>query len=139
MANMVPYNGLDEWAHWADGTTFKWMLLKSDFTPDFADHYVADISAHEITASGYARQTVDTPVRSVNGTSRIIMYNCASISLGTVAAGQTYRWLACFKHVTNDADSPIVGYWDLGSIATAGVPVQPAVNLTGTVAQIGMG
>lgn len=134
MASHIPPYGLDEWRGFhSGGDTYEFMLLLSSHTYDPADRFVADIVASELTGVGYARQAAVNPTRTVSVGSERVNYSVDSMDFGAIAVGETYQWIACYKLVTNDADSIVVGYWDLTPKVTTGVSVQPIPVDTGII------
>lgn len=133
MAVVVFNQGLDLLATWATDT-FKFMLVKgSGWTPNKDDDFVAATTpaSNEVSVAGYSRQTAGTKTRTVDDTNDRITYDCADPSFGTLTAGQTVTGMVLFKFVTVDADSPLIAYYPLGSIATAGLPFPVAIATAG--------
>lgn len=130
MATVIYNRGLDELADWGTNT-FKFMLVKSGYTPNKDHDYVADVTpgSNEITAAGYSRQTAGTKTRTIDDTNDRITYDCADVDFGTPAAGETVVGMILYREVTNDADSILICYYDLGSIPLTG---SSFIVLTGT-------
>lgn len=138
MADLLFDNGADLFGDggWVTDT-HKMMLLDNTYTPSATDHFVSDVVAKEITAAGYGRWTVTTPARNVNtGTSKT-EYSCDQPSFGTMAAGQTARYVALFRFITNDAASPLIAVYDIGATDTADVnPVLGSGRIIALLSQI---
>lgn len=130
MATVIYNRGLDELAAWTSNT-FKFMLVNSGYTPNKDHDFVDDVTpgSNEISVSGYARETATTKTRTVDDTNDRIVYDCDDIDFGTPAAGETVVGMILYREVTNDADSILVCYFDLGSIPLTGASF---IVLTGT-------
>jgi hypothetical protein len=75
----------------------------------------------EMTAGGYARQTLasKTATADFNPNLRTVL-DAATINFGAIAGTQNYDTFILIKFVTNNADSPLLGAWDLGAQTTNG-------------------
>lgn len=142
MASLVFENAIKLMAQglldWDDaGVTYRAMLLTSGYTPDANDVFVADLS-NEVSDASYARVAVGT--RSVN----LAAGSAVQLIAGTTTFPNldvvTPKYVAVFKLVTNDADSPVVAVIDTGNVTAANgsdcVIFWGATNPTGIVAQI---
>lgn len=91
--------------------TIKFLVCTSSYTPSQDTHeFVSDIT-NEVTASGYARQTITSP--TVTFTSPNVIYGCASpISIASVT--MTGRYAVFFKSTGTDSTSPLIGYQNAG-------------------------
>ena len=134
------YNaGLDGLAEWGSGT-YQWALLTAGAF-DADDSTVADVlaGATEVTVSGYARQAVDTPVRTVDDAIDRIVYECIDPDFGALGAGQTVTAVVLIQVVTNDADSVPIGWSDITPTATDALSPFVVRVADGTVAYIDQG
>lgn len=117
--------------HLAKGTaiwttdTVKAMLVDSlTWTPDKSDGFVATViaaGAVELTAAGYARQTLGGKAEAIDGGGHRVLLSGNIIDFGVMAAAQNYDRLVLFRQVTNDADSWLIAALDIGSLTTNGV------------------
>lgn len=130
MADYLYDFGLDEWRDW-ETDTIKVLGLKSTYVPSRAHHYVDDVVAYELTASGYARHTVTGKTRGVDTTNHRIIYDCDDISLGSPAAGNTIGWVAFYKQVTTDSDSILLALFAYPTTATSGSPITATIPADG--------
>lgn len=133
MADGAYNRGLDELATWTTGT-FKFLLLKGSGYTFNKDHdFVADLTpgSNEVTVAGYSRQTAGTKTRTIDDTNDRITYDCADPSFGTLTAGETVSAMVLYREVTNDADSILVGYYDLVDTPTAGAPFPVTIGTNG--------
>lgn len=134
MTTLFTY-GADEMATWVSNT-FKFGLLKgSGYVPDKDHHFVAALTpgSNEVSVAGYTRQTATTPVRTVNTSTDRIIYSCDTIDFGTPAAGQTVTGLFLYRHVTNDADSILIAYYDIGTLPLTGASFMILVGTNGVL------
>jgi hypothetical protein len=119
---------LDEWRDWTTTAT-QWLLLNDDYVVDQATHvWVADVVAYEITDASYVRQTVQTPVRTVDNTQHRVTYNCADPDFGDITAEGTLT-LCLAKVGTDDSSSLLLASYLLENITTG--PLQPMIAPTG--------
>lgn len=133
MADGLYNRGLDELATWGSNT-FKFLLLKGSGYTFNKDHdYVSDLSpgSNELTVSGYSRQTAGTKTRTIDDTNDRITYDCADPSFGSAAAGETATAMVLFRFVTNDADSILIGYYDITDTPTDGNPFVVIISASG--------
>lgn len=130
MADLIYDYGLDEWRTWTTGT-FEWMGLQDTYTPSRTHHYVSDVNTHEIGVSGYARDTVTTPARTVNTTLHRITYDCDDPNFGSPVAGETVGYVVLYQLVTNDSDSILLALYDIGDFATDGGLFSPVIGAEG--------
>lgn len=111
--------------------TIRVMLMKSSFTPDLdVNIFVADISADELSVSGYARQTLANKFSTKDNANNRTDYGADNPVFTSLAAGQTVGWAVIFKLVTNDADSPVICVLDGTDVATNGGTITLRFNGT---------
>lgn len=135
MADGLYNRGLDELAPFTT-STYRFLLLKGAGYTFNKDHdFVADLTpgSNEVTVAGYARPTAGTKTRTVDDTNDRITYDCADPNFGTTVAGETVSAMVFYRFVTNDADSILIGYYDLADTATSGVPFIVTVGTAGLV------
>lgn len=105
--------------------TVKGMLVDAQtWTPSEGDGFVATIlsaGAVEVTAVGYARQTIGGKTETLDGVGHRGLLDGNLLDFGAMAAGSNYTHLVLFKFVTNDADSWLICAFDLGALTTNGV------------------
>ena len=111
---MIPRSGsyLLSPAYWEDpGRTFIAGLIDDAvaYTPDVeGDEVVADITAAEVTAPGYARATLGSLAASWDSGNQRWRYQCTSPDFGPVDTGvDVSRWWIA-EEVTDDTDSPLL-------------------------------
>lgn len=110
------------------------MLMKTGFVLDVdADEFVADISADELTVAGYARKTLGGEVGNQDNTNdRGVLTATSPLDFGSPATGETIKSVVLYVHVTNDADSWIVGEWDLAAdVPTNGAAFSTTIHADG--------
>lgn len=112
-------------------STIKALLLKSTGSFDRDHNFVSDIVAHEITASGYSRQTLASKTVTENDTNDAAYWDCADISFGTIASGQTIGYMVLFRDAGSDATSPLLCCWALVPQDTDGTPIKFVVSSSG--------
>lgn len=112
---------------------FRVLLLKSSATYDATDEFVADVIAgsSEISVSGYARLTLTGEV--VNFSTPDAFFDANDPTTAALTAGQTIGAAVLFKFVTNDADSPVIAWFDGGvfPVATSGGTLTIQWNTSG--------
>lgn len=125
---------MPRWFRWtAGGVVHRALLLKSTYVVDPDHVFVSDITggAAEISVAGYARQTLTTKTETPDLVSNWVKFDCDDPNFGTLVAGQTVAAMVIYEFGTVDADSPILQYMPLGSIATADLPFPVAMNVNG--------
>lgn len=140
MADVAYNRGLDEFAAWTT-STYKFLLLKgSGYTVNKDHDFVSDVTpgSNETALSGYGRQTAGSKTRTIDDSNDRITYDCADPAFGSIAAGDTISGMVLFRFVTNDADSILVGYYDIADTATNGTAFTVTINANG-VAYIDQG
>ena len=111
-----------------DAAGLKFMLLRSDFTPDPDNQFVSGISSFECAATGYVggfggagRKTLTGNALTYDLATNTIKFDAddpaAWNPLGTAGVGtnNTILYGAVIREVTNDADSPVFVIVKLGS------------------------
>lgn len=102
----------------------KWLLLQDDGYVVDTDHdFVANLTpaSNEVDVSGYTRLTLTTGARTVNDTLNRVEYTADNPNWGTLSAGNQVTGLVLFEQVTNDADSPLIGYWPLTAVGSSDI------------------
>ena len=110
----------------SDGTidlvndTIKVMLVTGSYTPDKDHDFVNDVSANELSGTGYTggfagsgRKTLSGKAFTTNTTSDFVKWAFSAVTWSAINAG-TARYAIIIKEITNDAASRLVGYLDLG-------------------------
>jgi hypothetical protein len=97
------------------GLTYKAMLLTDSSSGfDAAHDYVNDVSANEVSATGYARQTVSGAVTSdANGA-----YFTPSAFVEFPVMTASVRYIVIFADTSNDATSRVVGMIKFDSVVS---------------------
>lgn len=111
-------------AVWTADTVKGMLVAASTWTPAKSDGFVATIlsaGAVEVTAAPYARQTLASKTKTLDGGGHRVLLDGNLLDFGAMAAAQSYDHLVLFKFVTNDADSWLICAFDLGALVTNGV------------------
>jgi len=124
MASFVTNEGAHQFStdlgmHWDDASTVKALLLKSG-TPTKDTQFVNEISAGELTGSGYARVTVGSRSITKDTANDWILLDCADIAFAAIASGETVTWCVIFYDTGSDATSPVLICIDPTDTATNG-------------------
>lgn len=135
MATVVYNAGLDllGGGDWTTGT-FRFLLLNdAGYVPNPDDDFVSTLvpGTNEISVAGYSRQTAAGKTRTVSDSLDRITYDCTDPNFGTLTAGENVAAMVLFKFVTVDADSPLIVYYPIGPVATAGVPFPVSLPTNG--------
>ena len=118
MAVTMYTRGLDITDDFNGSSAYRALLVTASYTVNRDHDFVSDIT-NEITASGYARETLTSCTRTLDDTLNRITYDAADPDFGTITTGQAVVGMVVYKFVTNDADSILVGYYPLASTDTA--------------------
>lgn len=109
------------------GDVFKLMLVNASESFNAADVYVSDVVANELSDASYGRVTLeDGNVVTDGGTGADIEFTEADF--GALSGGETINAAILFKFVTNDADSPLMAFFDLTNTVTNGSEVKVQFN-----------
>jgi hypothetical protein len=100
---------------WDDATSgyIRAMLVKSSYTPNANTHqYISDISASELVATSYARQSVTGRTLTINGT--VVEIDSSNISFGAIggATNDTIGGLVFYKYNASDSSALLLFYID---------------------------
>lgn len=148
MANTI-YNGFlygvaKQTIDW-EVDVFKALLVRSTSTyvPDKDDNDLVDFTGDggvEITAAGYARDTLANAAVNADAGNDRSELDCDNLDFGTPAAGQTVKAILIYKQVGGDDTTPeddlLVAYIDTDAgallpVATAGGAFTITVNAEG--------
>jgi hypothetical protein len=104
------------------------MLVNNSFVwnPDISvvdDGGAACAKAKELTAAGYARQTLSAKVLARDDVNDMIVLTFADLNFGSPVAGQTIGGLILFKFNAVDTSAEVLGFYDTVDIPTAGIPI----------------
>ena len=103
--------------------TLKVMLVKSTYTTNPDHKFVADLVAHECSATGYTggfagagRKALASKTLVADDTNNRAVFDAADPAAWTaLGAGNTLRYAVVIKEVTNDAASQVLDILDLGA------------------------
>lgn len=134
--NRAPYRLENGSLDFDGGGTLKAALLRSTgsyvFNPDH--DFVADLVSNgmvEITVASYARITLGGRTLNLDDTLDRAWADVNDVAFGTLEAGQTVSGILIYEHVTNDADSIPLCFFDGKVKVTAAAPV--ALPTTGSI------
>ncbi len=98
---------------WDDGTqTFRVLLTTTSYAPN-ADHdFVADVT-NEVTGGGYVRKDVTGRAVVIDDANDRVDHDAGNVTWTALTAA--FRYAVVYRFVTNDADSPLIAYFDLGA------------------------
>jgi len=108
------------------GQTYRVLLLRNDgggppvFDPDhnFVSDVLAPATSVELTVGGYARQAVTGRTVTQNDTADRAEAKASKVTFLALATGQEIGAAVLFKFETVDADSPLVGFFELSDTPT---------------------
>jgi len=125
---------------WTSGT-WRVLLLKGTWTPDVTLQFVSQLSASESSGTNYARQTLTGQAIAVDTGAHVANHSANNAVFGSVGSPLTssdVRYAVVYQFGTNDADSVLLCYFDLGQQAFTSVVFTVAWNggaSSGTVFQ----
>ncbi len=101
------------------------MLLQAGYAYDPDDSFVADTTpgTNELSVAGYGRIALSGVSVVRDDTLDRVVARATSVNFGSLTSGQTIASAVVFEFVTNDADSNLVAFYNLGAVPTADVPV----------------
>ena len=97
--------------------TIRALLVDATYVYDADDNFVADI-AGELTDGSYARQTLANKSVTEDDTNDQATMDADPVDFGALD-NETPEGIILFKFVTNDADSPLIIFSDVGFGAAA--------------------
>lgn len=112
------------------------LLVTSSYTFDADHNFVSDVSANEISVSGYSRQSLGTPTKTEDDTNDFAYLDGDDTTFASLAAGQTVGGAILFIDLGGaDSANPIISFYDLTNTATNGgdIVVQWAAAASGAV------
>lgn len=116
--------------------SFRWMLMADTWTPaPDTDEFVGDISADEISVTGYSRQGVTSPTINEDTAGDEAEFDCADPTFSSLASGETISHSVIYKQVGGDdgteGDDPLLPVHDVTDTATNGGDVTLQVDAEG--------
>lgn len=137
--------GMDLFSFYAS-ETFSMLLVKTTYTYDATDTIVSDLSSHEISASGYARQSISVTVDldSVTPEKQYLLDGTTTVNFGAIASGQTAGAVILYK----DSSETLMAYYPInapsgqatdGTAFTVDFPASLAVPGFGVLAYLTQG
>lgn len=130
------------------GSTFRMMLLTTQFTSDDALNFIfdgttADPKTYEITVSGYSRQNVAFTAFE-DDTNDFAGLDCTDKTFSALAAGQTIGWAVIYRYsssggTTGDSGQDFLWAYQISPTPTNGgdVTIQIASTSAGGALKIG--
>lgn len=103
-------------------STLNVLLVNSSYSFDKDHQDVADVSANEISVSGYSRQAMAAASTSItrDDTNDRVVFDGPDVTFTALASGQTIGGAIVFDDQGADADSPLLCFIDLTNTATDG-------------------
>lgn len=103
--------------HWDAPMDVRALLVMTNTTADtdLTPEFVGDlVTLDECDATGYARVACTSEAANEDGPNDRIELTVAQVDFGspTADASRQVAGVVFYKHVTNDADSPIIGFYD---------------------------
>lgn len=120
MANGVYNRGVYELLVAIAAADLRVLLVNSGYVFSKAHDFIADVVANEISAAGYARQTLAGKVVTEDDANNRAYLDADDPVFPSMAAGQTIGGAIVFRHTGSDATAPIVTFIDVADVATAG-------------------
>lgn len=102
-----------------DAADLRVLLLKTA-APTVDTNFVSDISANEITVSGYARQTLAGETVTEDDTNDFAYLDATDPTFSALVAGETVIGAVLFRHTGADATAPVYAYYDVTDTPTNG-------------------
>jgi hypothetical protein len=93
--------------------TWRWILLTSAYVPNPDHDFVSDVVANEASGSGYARQNVAGQAITIDDANDRADHDATNPTFGPMTSA--FRYLGLYKFGTNDADSELHSYYDVGA------------------------
>jgi hypothetical protein len=114
------------------------MLVSSAYTFSPDHNFVSDVSADEISVTGYTggfagagRKTLSAKTFTEDDANDWAYLDADDIVWNTLGAGATIGGAILIKEVTNDAASPLLAFMDLTNTSTNGGDITVSWNASG--------
>ena len=102
-----------------DGDTLKVLLTTSSYTPDVDTHdFVDDITNELGSGDGYTTggATLGSKTVTYDSANNRTELDCADVSW-TFTAAKSPKWAVLYKDTGTASTSPLIAYWDLGTLS----------------------
>lgn len=119
--------------NWETDTIEQALLLKGAWTPNADDDYVQTALTAGATDVG-DRVALVNPAVILDDANNRARWDQDDYSHTGVANAQAFDSYIVYLLVTNDGDSPLLGYFPLGSLTGDGNPISLAMNALGLFA-----
>lgn len=101
------------------------LLVQSSYTFNKDHLFVDDGSAndpasHEVSVSGYARQTLANTTVTRDDTNDFAYLDADDVNFAGLATGQTVGGAVLFRHTGADGTAPLLAFYDLANTPTNG-------------------
>lgn len=116
--------------------TIRAMLMQSSYSANPDSDFVSDVSASEVSVSGYARLTLASKTVTLDDTNDRAAYDGADLTFTALAAGQNVGGVLLYQQTGGNDSSPgddiLIAYCELASpIATNGGDITMVFNASG--------
>jgi hypothetical protein len=107
------------------------LLVNTSYSPDPDHNFVSDVSANEISVSGYARQTLANKTITEDDTNDVAKFDADDVAFAGLTAGQTVGAAIVYRHNASDNAAELLGYFDLTNTLTNGGTINVVWAATG--------
>lgn len=113
-----------------EADTIQVLLVDAGYTPSKNHVFVDDVSADELSGTGYVRKTLAGKAVSIDTTNHRAIFDATDPVWTGLDAG-TINGAVLFKFVSDDTDSPVIGFLDATDLVTNGSDVTLVFNAGG--------
>ena len=106
---------------WDGATDVRVLLVDTGYIFDPDHNFVSEVivGLQELSASGYARQTLASRTLTEDDTNNRVVLDAADTAFGALATGDTVGGAVVYRHVgVTDSANPLIGFLDV----SPGVP-----------------
>lgn len=127
-----------------DGSDLRVLLVQTTyvFNEDHLwvdDGTANDPASHEVSVTGYARQTLTTETVTRDDTNDKVNFTADNPSFTSLAAGQTIGGLVLYRNTGADGTSPLIAFFSLPNIATNGGDLPITLTSAGFIEMLSQG
>lgn len=93
------------------------LLTDNTYAFNVAHEYVSDVSASEVSGTGYSRKAISS--KTITLTGNVVTFDCGDISYTAMSTSEDLASAIFYKETGTDNTSPLVAHIDFEDISTS--------------------